>query len=120
MQLIIYYLVWTPKRPRPVLRGTIASDCRRLIAATCSEPGWKVIELAAPPDHSHLFVRVNPRVAASDRVQAGKGVTSFRLRRQYPVVRRLPSLWTHRFFAATAGNVSSDTVRRYIEAQKGG
>jgi REP element-mobilizing transposase RayT len=31
----------------------------------------------------------------------------------------LPSLWTRSYFASTAGNVSQETIRRYIEAQKG-
>jgi len=34
-------------------------------------------------------------------------------------VKRMASLWTRSYFAATAGNVSQETIRRYIEAQKG-
>ncbi|WP_226592205.1 transposase, partial [Microseira wollei] len=26
-----------------------------------------------------------------------------------------PSLWTHSYFVSTAGNISSDVVKRYIE-----
>ncbi|MEQ9484780.1 transposase, partial [Coleofasciculus sp. F4-SAH-05] len=29
-----------------------------------------------------------------------------------------PSMWTRSFFCSTAGNVSSETVKRYIENQK--
>ena len=48
-----------------------------------------------------------------------KGVTSHELREKYPQLRKLPSLWTRSYFASTAGNVSQETIRRYIEAQKG-
>ena len=41
------------------------------------------------------------------------------LRAKYPTVNRMASLWTRSYFAATAGNVSQETIRRYIEAQKG-
>jgi len=119
VHLIIYHLVWTPKRRKAVLRGAIARDCRHLTREKCAEQGWEIIELASQPDHIHLFVRVNPSVAASEVVKECKGVTSFRLRRQYAILRRLSSLWTRSYFAATAGNVSSETVKRYIEAQKG-
>lgn len=119
VHLIIYHLVWTPKRRKAVLRGAIARDCRSLIEQKCAEQGWEIIELAIQPDHIHLFVRVNPSVAAAEVVKECKGVTSFRLRRQYAVLRRLDSLWTRSYFASTAGNVSSETVKRYIEAQKG-
>ena len=34
-------------------------------------------------------------------------------------VKRMASLWTRSYFAATAGNVGQEAIRRYIEAQKG-
>ena len=49
-----------------------------------------------------------------------KGRTSRALRQEFPSLRsRLPTLWSHSYFAATGGAVSEATVRRYIEAQKG-
>jgi putative transposase len=42
------------------------------------------------------------------------------LRKEHPALRsRLPSLWTHSSYIGTAGTVSSETIRKYIEAQKG-
>jgi hypothetical protein len=32
----------------------------------CAEQGWAIVELAFQPDHSQLFVRVWPSVAAAD------------------------------------------------------
>jgi len=119
VHLIIYHLVWTPKRRKSVLTGAIASDCRRLIEDTCVEKGWEIIELAIQPDHIHLFVRVWPSVAAAEVVKECKSITSYELRKKYPSLLKLPSLWTRSYFAATAGNLSSETVKRYIEAQKG-
>ncbi len=71
------------------------------------------------PDHIHLFVRVWPSDSAADVVKECKGLTSHELRLKHPSLKRLPSLWTRSYFAATAGNLSSETVKRYIEAQKG-
>ena len=119
VHLIVYHLVWTPKRRKPVLTGAIAQDCRGLIAAKCAEQGWHILELAINPDHVHLFVRVGPSTAAVEVVRQCKGVTSHELRRKYPVLKKLPSLWTRSYFAATAGNVSSEVIQRYIAAQKG-
>jgi putative transposase len=119
VHLIIYNLVWTPKRRKPVLVNAVAADCRKLIEAKCAEKGWEIIELAIQPDHIHLSVRVWPSVSAADVVKEIKGVTSHELRKKYPSLLKLPSLWTRSYFAATAGNVSSETIKRYIEAQKG-
>lgn len=119
VHLIVYHLVWTPKRRKKVLVGNIARDCAGLIRQKCDELGWRVLELAIQPDHVHLFVQVFPTTAASDVVQACKGVTSHILRERYSELKKLPSLWTRSYFAASAGNVSAQTVEAYIAAQKG-
>lgn len=119
VHLILYRLVWTPKRRKAVLKDAIAVDCRQLIEQKCAERGWEIVELAIRPDHIHLFVRVWPSVSAADVVKEVKGLTAHELRQRYAVLRKLPSLWTRSYFAATVGNVSNETVQRYIEAQKG-
>lgn len=78
-----------------------------------------MLTLAIQPDHLHLFVRCYPSESASEVVKECKGVTSFFLRREFSHLRKLPSMWTRSFFANTAGNVSQETIRKYIEAQKG-
>ena len=79
-----------------------------------------LIEFAVQPDHVHLFVRVWPSDRVVEIVKELKGFTSFSLRQEFkPIVSKLPSLWTRSYFAATAGNVSAETIQRYIEAQKG-
>ncbi|MGG4345347.1 transposase, partial [Paenibacillus lautus] len=40
------------------------------------------------------------------------------LRQEFGHLAHLPSLWTRSFFVSTAGNVSSETVKRYVEEQK--
>jgi putative transposase len=119
VHLVVYHLIWCPKRRKPVLVGKVANDCRALIQAKCVEHGWHIEELAVQPDHIHLFVRVWPATSAADVLKAVKGVTSRELWNKYPQLCKLPSLWTRSYFAATAGNVSEETIRRYIEAQKG-
>jgi putative transposase len=119
VHLILYHLVWTPKRRKAVLQDAIAVDLKRLIEQKCAERGWEIVELAIQPDHVLLFVRVWPSVSAADVVKEVKGLTSHELRERYAVLRKLPSLWTRSYFAATVGNVSNETVRAYIEAQKG-
>lgn len=120
VHLIVYHLVWTPKRRKAILVGLVADDCRALIERKCEERGWAILQLAIQPDHIHLFVRVWPEVSAALVVKECKGLTSHELRIKYPELkRRLPSLWTRSYFAATAGNVSQETIQKYIAAQKG-
>lgn len=77
-----------------------------------------MLELAIQPDHVHLFVSANPRVAINRIVNAFKGRSSHDLREEFPELLKLPSLWTHSYFASTAGHVSAETIQRYIREQK--
>jgi REP-associated tyrosine transposase len=117
VHLIIYHLIWCPRRRMPVLVGPVAERCRALIAGKCAEKGWEILTLAIRPDHIHLFVRVWPSDSAADVVKECKGITSFHLCKEFPHLLKLPSTWTRSSFASTAGNVSQDTIQRYIAAQ---
>lgn len=120
VHLVVFHLVWTPKRRKAILIEDVARDCQTLIEKKCEQQGWKILQLVVQPDHIHLFVRVWPETSASQIVKECKGITSHELRAKYPELkRRLPSLWTRSFFAATAGNVSQETIQKYIAAQRG-
>jgi putative transposase len=118
VHLIVYHLIWVPRRRKAVLIGAVAQDCKALIERKCAEQGWTILELAIDPDHIHLFVRAWPTVSAAEIIQKCKGLTSHELRKRHPQLLKLPSLWTRSYFASTAGNVSSETIQRYIAAQR--
>ncbi len=119
VHLVIYHLIWCPRRRRPVLVGGVAARCQELIENTCAQKGWDILTLAIQPDHIHLFVRVWPVDSGAAVVKECKGVTSYALRREFPDLLKLPSMWTRSYFCATAGNVSQATIQAYIDAQKG-
>ncbi len=97
----------------------IKERCEQLIREKCQQKGWQILTLAIQPDHIHLFGRCFPSTSAAEVVKECKGIASFFLRKEFPELLKLPSLWTHSYFASTAGNVSQESIQRYIEAQKG-
>ncbi len=119
VHLIVYHLIWCPKRRKKVLVKDVAKDCKALIQEVCASQDWQILELAIMPDHIHLFVRARPTDSAADIVGRIKGRTSHDLREKYPHLLKLPSLWTRSYFSSTAGNISADTIQRYIEEEKG-
>jgi putative transposase len=120
VHLIVYHLIWCPKRRKPILVGNLRDRCQELLEATCKEKGWDILTLAIQPDHIHIFVRVWPSDSASEVVKELKGSTSFVLRKEFePLLSKLPSLWTRSFFASTADAVSAQTIQEYLDAQKG-
>lgn len=120
VHLIVYHLIWCPKRRKPILTGQLKERLEQLISEKCQEKGWQIITLAIQPDHLHLFVRVWPSDSAAEVVKELKGYTSFHLRKEFAqILSKLPSTWTRSYFASTAGAVSAQTIKQYIDAQKG-
>lgn len=116
---MLYHLIWCPKRRKSVLVGAVAERLSQILHGVASENGWTIEHLAIMPDHVHLFVRATPTIPAHEVVRLFKGRSSRLLRAEFPSLLRLPSLWTRSYFCSTAGNVSAETIQRYIEEQAG-
>ncbi|KRH97705.1 IS200/IS605 family transposase [Cylindrospermopsis raciborskii CHAB3438] len=116
----VVHLVWIPKRRKKVLSGEIAKCLRQIIYELAKEKDWDILSLEVAPDHVHLFVEHQPDVAINQVVKAFKGRSSSLLRRKFPELLKLPSLWTNSYFYSTAGQVSADVIKRYIEDPRHG
>jgi putative transposase len=117
VHLVVYHISWCPKRRRKVLVGPVHDRLKQLIEEVAGERDWEIIRLAIQPDHVHLFIRADPYTLPSDIPRLIKGRSSHHLRKEFPHLLKLPSLWTHSFFLSTAGNVSQEIIQQYIERQ---
>jgi putative transposase len=115
--LMNLHFVWCPKRRKKVLVGNVAKRLREIIKQVAEEKQVKVLALEIQPDHLHLFVSISPQMVTHKLVKAFKGRSSNLLRKEFPSLLKLPALWTNSYFVSTAGNVSSETIKKYIEAQ---
>jgi putative transposase len=101
-----------------VLVGDIAERLKQIIGEVGKQLNFEVLTLEVMPDHLHLFVSSRPDLSLPHLTKAIKGRSSHDLRIEFPELRKLPSLWTHSYFVSTAGNVSAETIKKYIEEQK--
>ena len=99
------------------MRGEIAQRLEQLVYEVATAHSWQVLNLSIQPDHVHLFIRSNPYTVPTDIARLIKGRSSHVLREEYPYLMKMPSLWTRLTFYSTAGNVSSETIQKYIERQ---
>jgi putative transposase len=89
-----------------------------MLEQICAQRAWPVISKEIQPDHIHLFLSIPPALAVADAVKVLKGTTARWLFERFPVLRqRLGGghLWSPSYYVGTAGNVSAETIRRYIE-----
>jgi putative transposase len=115
--LLNYHLVWCPKRRKPVLVGGVKRRLEQILREAAKEKGVEILALEVQPDHLHLFISAYPQLPVHKLVKALKGRSSHHLRREFPHLLRLPSLWTNSYFVSTAGKVSNKTTQKYIETQ---
>ena len=116
---INYHFVFVPKRRKAVLVKDIARRLQEIIFELVQEHGWKLIALEIMPDHVHIFINAPCHESASNIARWIKGRASHHLRKEFPQLKKLPSLWTPTYFVATTGQVSTEVVKKYIESQKG-
>jgi putative transposase len=114
-----YHLIWCPKYRRKVLVGEIEEQLKSLLLEKASSIGVDIEKIEVMPDHIHLFVKSEPTAAPHWIVQQLKGYTSRTLRKEFPSLLKMPTLWTRSYYVESVGHISEDTVRRYIEEQKG-
>jgi putative transposase len=119
VSLINYHFVFCPRYRRKIFLHTdVEERFKQLVQEICEELTIVVIALECDKDHTHMFLNALPTLSPADIMAKIKGVTSKKLREEFPHLQHLPSLWTRSYFVSTAGNVSSDTIKRYVEQQK--
>lgn len=119
VSLINYHFVFCPRYRRKIFNIPGVEDrFKELTLLECKRLGLDVLAMECHIDHVHLFLSCLPTMSPSEVMHQIKGATSFSLRKEFSKLERMPSLWTRSFFVSTAGNVSSETIRWYVETQK--
>ena len=114
-----YHIVWCTKYRRKVLTESIQEHLKILILEKTKELNYKIEAMETMEDHIHIFIQASSKDSVHRIVSQLKGYTSFKLRELFPELKsRLPCLWTRSYYAGTIGNVSEQTVKKYIENQK--
>lgn len=119
VSLINYHFVFCPRYRRKIfLRNDVEERFKQLVQEICEELEIVILALECDKDHTYMFLNALPTLSPANIMAKIKGVTSRKLRDEFPHLQHLPSLWTRSYFVSTAGNVSSATIKHYVEQQK--
>jgi putative transposase len=119
VSLINYHFVFCPRYRRKIfLIPKVEKRFKQMVYHICKEIKIEIIAIECDKDHAHLFLNCLPTFGPSDIMQKIKGGTSKILRDEFKELSKMPSLWTRSYFVSTAGNVSSETIKQYVEGQK--
>jgi len=103
--------------------GSIETSLKEILIDVANRYEYEIIQMEVMPDHIHIFVGATPTVAPMDIVRIFKSITTIELFKKYPKLKyfysRCGSLWSAGKFISTIGNVSAETIKKYIADQKG-
>lgn len=84
----------------------------------------ELLEFNGEEDHVHLLVSYPPKHSIAAIVNSLKGVSSRRLKEQFPAIESFWSvaksknaLWSPSYFASSTGGVPIEVLKRYIQEQ---
>ena len=113
-----YHAVWIPKYRKKVLVGGVAERLRGVLHACVRPRGLRCRPLRFRPTMCTSSSPPPSAIAPSLTVQWFKGISARTLFAEFPGLRtrlRRGHLWAPSFYVGTAGQVSAQTIRRYIE-----
>lgn len=115
------HLVFVTKYRHPVFDNTHLTRLEEIFRTVCVDFEAELAEFNGEANHVHLLVNFPPKVALSRLVNSLKGVSSRRMRQEFPELARhyyrANKLWSGSYFAGSVGGAPISVLRQYIEQQ---
>jgi putative transposase len=104
-----------------VFTGTHLVRLEEIMRDVCTDFETELAKFNGDNNHVHLLVNFPPKIALSKLVNSLKGVSSRRMRQEFPGLRqhywRANRLWSGSYFAGSVGGAPISVLRQYIEQQ---
>ena len=121
MFVVHAHLVFVTRSRHPVFTARHLERTEEIMRAVCTDFETGLAEFNGEASHVHLLVNFPPEVALSRLVNSLKGLSSRRLRQEFPELRRhywkADRLWSGSYFAGSVGGAPITVLRQYIEQQ---
>jgi putative transposase len=118
---LLVHLVWIPKY-RKKLQKPVRVRVRDVLRKIAYEHDLRVVSGKVASDHVHMLVSYRPNQDVSKIVQWLKGISSRVILQEFPRLRKQfwgRHFWARGYFAASAGSISDEMIKQYIEEQAG-
>jgi putative transposase len=117
--LLHAHLVFVTKFRHHVFTERHLARMEEIMRAVCDDFEVQLVEFNGETNHVHLLVNFPLTVAPSRLVNSLKGVSSRRLRQEFPDLLRhywrAQRLWSGSYFAGSVGGAPQSIMRQYIQ-----
>ena len=110
-----YHIVLIPRMRYPVFKQVHQRElAMNAIGWICKRHNIDLFTKEVMDDHVHLFVSCPPDYSIRQMIQIIKGGTSYFIRRFHPSLKKYKALWSKGYMYRSVGQVTAETVRKYI------
>ena len=117
-----YHIVLVTKFRNKVLKDDIEAYVKNEVSKICAKYDWEVLALEVMPEHVHLFVPAPPTVAPVTINSTVKSILAVGIFKAFPTLKSKrfwgSGLWSDGTYYGSAGSMSAEIIKRYIENQK--
>ena len=113
---LYYHFIWSTHSRDLLIDRIWRPQLLNLLNEEVKNKGGIPIRHNAMPDHIHLLVRLQPKIALSDFIGQVKGATSFRANREIEKKHKLQ--WQEGYGVLSLRQNELSTVSRYIDRQE--
>lgn len=120
--LLMAHLIFVTKYRKSILYGPIREDIKQHIFDACVKHHWYIRTMETDGDHIHILLQYNPSDSITKIVGTLKFYSTYHIWKAHNTVLsqyfwKERTLWPDGYFACSIGNVSKETIEKYIESQ---
>ena len=115
---LCYHIIFCPKYRAPIL-AKYEEFIKKYLIEKSVMFDCIIENIEIMPDHVHIFLKCKcTNISISKIIQQLKGYSSFKIRNTFTYLKKYKSFWAPSYYVESIGNISSDTIKKYINNQK--
>ena len=120
--IIKYHIILVCKYRKQLLVGAVEYDMKKIMRHISEMSDFDIEVMETDKDHLHMMVRSDPKLSPLQIVRRLKQMSTSAVWKKYGDFLRHNfykehTFWTDGYFVSSIGNVSQETIKKYIENQ---
>lgn len=114
------HLVFVSKYRKKIFVKEHLNYLESLCEKICKDFESELVEFNGESDHIHVLINYPPKVCISKLVNSLKGVSSRKLKDEFPGLKEYywkNALWSPSYFAGSCGGAPLSIIKQYVEQQ---
>jgi len=117
--LILYHIIFVTKYRHKILN---LINIKSIFKNIEEESDFEILEMEVDIDHIHFLIKSKPRYSISQLIRRLKRNSTIRAWKYYNNILKNyywkeKTFWSDGYFICTIGNISKETIQKYIQSQ---